>query len=99
VGFAGSQEIPERYIVEQNYPNPFNPTTTIRFGIPNSNAERTTLIVYDVVGREIAVLVNERLNAGVYSVSFETHGLSSGIYFYRLVSGTFTQTRKMQLLR
>jgi hypothetical protein len=92
--------IPDNYLLEQNYPNPFNPSTTIRFGIPSSVAnERTTLTVFDALGRTIATLVNGHLPAGMYNAVFETGGLSSGMYFYRLASGKFVQTKKMQLLK
>jgi hypothetical protein len=92
--------IPDNHLLEQNYPNPFNPSTTIRFGIPSSVAnERTTLTVFDALGRTIATLVNGHLPAGMYNAVFETGGLSSGMYFYRLASGKFVQTKKMQLLK
>lgn len=93
--------VPERFLLEQNYPNPFNPSTTIRFGIPAglSGAEPAMLTVFDVVGREVATLVNEKLSPGTYSVQFETHGLSSGIYFYRLTAGKFIDTKKMILTK
>jgi hypothetical protein len=87
--------------LEQNYPNPFNPTTNIRFRI--SDFEYVTLKVYDVLGNEIATLVNEELPAGEYEVEFNTssinHQPSSGIYFYQLKSGEFIQTRKMVYLK
>ncbi|MDL1893141.1 T9SS type A sorting domain-containing protein [Sphingobacteriales bacterium CHB3] len=93
--------VPEKFLLEQNYPNPFNPSTTIRFGIPAglSGAEPAMLTVFDVVGREVATLVNEKLSPGTYSVQFETHGLSSGIYFYRLTAGKFIDTKKMILTK
>ncbi len=94
-------EVPEQFVLEQNYPNPFNPSTTIRFGIPGSIAQNeiATLRVFDIVGREVATLVNQRLSPGTYSVQFETDGLASGIYFYRLAAGQFVQTRKMMLTK
>lgn len=93
--------IPDRFSLEQNYPNPFNPSTTIRFGIPSgvSTDEATMLKVFDVVGREVATLLNEKLSAGSYTVKFETGGLASGIYFYRLTAGKFIETKKMSLLK
>jgi hypothetical protein len=90
---AGSV-IPETYSLDQNYPNPFNPTTNIRFGIP-STGEATKLVVFDMLGREVVTLVNEKLSAGVYTATFETSGLASGIYFYRLTAGKFVETKKM----
>ncbi len=93
--------IPDRFSLEQNYPNPFNPSTTIRFGIPSgvSADDATTLKVFDVVGREVATLVSEKLSAGVYAVKFETGGLASGIYLYRLTAGKFVETKRMLLLK
>lgn len=93
--------IPESFMLDQNYPNPFNPSTTIRFGIPAGVAtgEAATLTVFDVLGREITTLVNEKLSPGTYTARFETHGLSSGIYFYRLTAGKFVSTKKMMLTK
>lgn len=93
--------IPERFVLEQNYPNPFNPTTTIRFGIPAGvgRGEVVRLHVFDVLGREVVTLVNEKLGPGTYAAQFETNGLSSGIYFYRLAAGQFVETRKMILAK
>ncbi len=101
VRLAAEPGIPNHYMLKQNYPNPFNPSTNIRFGIPSngSGAEHTTLIVFDALGREVATLVNDQLAAGTYSATFETNGLSSGIYFYRLTSGKFIETKKGQLLK
>ena len=104
---------PTEFVLEQNYPNPFNPTTKISFVIPNAvrNLEgfssqtprndntMVTLKVYDILGKEVATLVNEEKPAGTYEIEFEAGNLSSGIYFYRLTSGSFMQTRKMVLLR
>ncbi len=100
---------PKNFYMFQNYPNPFNPTTTIKFSIPRVEmapaAFYTTLKVYDLLGREIATLVNEPKSPGVYEVIFNAEGLSSGVYFYRLtVIGTeskkeFRETKKMVLIR
>ncbi len=81
----------------QNYPNPFNPSTTIRYSIPAS--EFVTLKVYDVLGNEVATLVNEEKPAGSYETEFNAVGLSSGIYFYQLQAGNFTQTKKLILMK
>lgn len=89
--------LPKEYILHQNYPNPFNPSTTIRFSLPKR--EHVTLKVFDVLGREVATLVNEELNAGEHLVQFASHELASGIYFYKLTAGKFSQTRKGVLLR
>jgi len=83
--------------LEQNYPNPFNPSTTIRYQLPV--ASEVKLEVYDVLGKKIATLVNERQSAGSYQVVWNASGLSSGTYFYRLQAGTFTQTKKMILVK
>jgi len=100
-------DIPPRYALGQNYPNPFNPTTTIQFSIKNS--EFVILKVYDLLGREVALLVNERKAPGSYEVKFSAKGgsasggdgsiLASGVYFYRLNAGTFVETKKLLLLR
>lgn len=91
-------EIPNSYLLSQNYPNPFNPTTTINFAIPVDNF--ITLKVFDTMGREVSTLVNENKNAGNYSISFDASNLSSGVYYYKLVAGgSFSQTKKMILLR
>jgi hypothetical protein len=90
-------DIPTKYKLKQNYPNPFNPTTRISFDIPRSGL--TTLKVYDVLGNEVADLVNESLSAGSYSVSFDGSGLSSGMYIYILRSGEKVFSRKMILIK
>lgn len=89
--------IPLAFNLEQNYPNPFNPSTTIRFSIVKSGF--TTLKVYDVLGREVKVLVNDNLNIGSYSVLFDGSDLSSGIYIYSLNNGSEVLRKKMLLLK
>ncbi|MCW8804066.1 MAG: alpha-amylase family glycosyl hydrolase [Ignavibacteriaceae bacterium] len=89
--------LPEDYNIFQNYPNPFNPTTTIRYSIINPDVVRIKL--YDILGREIKILVNELKQAGTYEVQFDASGLASGIYLYRIESGNFVQTKKMILLK
>lgn len=89
--------IPEEFSLEQNYPNPFNPSTTIQFRIPN--ASFVNLKVYDILGREVATLVNEEKPVGSYDVNFNASQLSSGIYFYKLRAGNFVETKKMILIR
>ena len=89
--------IPDKYTLSQNYPNPFNPTTTIKFQVPNSSF--VNLKVYDILGNEVATLVNEEKAAESYNVNFNASGLSSGIYFYKLQSGSFVETKKMILLK
>ena len=90
-------EIPTEYALQQNYPNPFNPSTTIKYELPKSSMVR--LSVYDMLGREVSVLVNEGKNAGSYEVKFSAAGLSSGVYCYRLQAGDFVQTKKLMLLK
>ena len=87
----------EQYFLSQNYPNPFNPSTKLSYEIPLK--EIVTLKVYDVLGNEVATLINEEKPAGSYEVEFNTSSLSSGIYFYILRAGSFMETRKMVLLR
>ena len=88
---------PTAYALAQNYPNPFNPSTTIAFQVPV--AGHVTLAVFDVLGRRMATLVDERKDAGSYTVRFDGAGLATGVYIYRLTSGQFTQTRKMLMMK
>ncbi len=81
----------------QNYPNPFNPTTVVRYQLPGTT--NVKLVVYDVIGREVAVLVSERQAAGTYQVTFDGSRLASGVYFYRLTAGSLVETKKLLLLR
>ena len=92
-----STEIPNEYKLFQNYPNPFNPNTTIKFQIIKSSLVK--LIVYDILGREINLLVNEKLNPGTYQAEFNGTGLSSGMYFYKLITEEYTDTKKLILLK
>jgi photosystem II stability/assembly factor-like uncharacterized protein len=92
-----NNQIPNVYTLEQNYPNPFNPTTTINFSLPKAGI--VELKVYDALGREVAVLVNNFTLQGRHTVSFDASGLSSGIYFYTLKSADFTDTKKMALIK
>jgi hypothetical protein len=86
----------KRYRLQQNYPNPFNSTTTIQFTLPKRLA--VTLKLYDILGGEVATLVDEELEPGEYKVTFEAGGLPSGVYFYRIQAKGFVQTRKLTLL-
>ena len=103
--FPINSEIPVEYLLKQNYPNPFNPTTKIRFDIPSGFPARTSrndkvvLKVYDVMGREVQTLVNERLQPGSYETSFDGSGLNSGVYFYKITAGNFTETKRMLLIK
>ena len=92
-----SPTAPKTFLLEQNYPNPFNPSTTIRYQLPV--ASEVKLEVYDVLGKKIATLVNERQSAGAYQVVWNASGLSSGTYFYRLQAGTFVETKKMIMVK
>jgi hypothetical protein len=89
--------IPRNFILAQNYPNPFNPSTKIKYQIPELSF--VTIRVYDVLGIEIATLVNEEKPVGNYEVVFNANNLSSGIYIYQLKSGNFVETKKMILLK
>ncbi len=95
VNIGNQGETPSSYNLSQNYPNPFNPATKINFSIPKG--ELVTLKVYDVLGREVSTLVNKQMTAGTYSINFDASKLSSGVYFYRLDAGSFTQTKKMMI--
>jgi photosystem II stability/assembly factor-like uncharacterized protein len=105
-----STELPKHYILEQNYPNPFNPVTKIKYQIPLGFAASpfskggikggfVTLKVYDILGNEVATLVNEEKPAGTYEVEFNGSKLSSGIYFYQLRTGNFSETKKMLMMK
>lgn len=89
--------IPKNYELKQNYPNPFNPSTTISYSIPNDG--QVTLVIYDVLGNEVAVLDNSYKSAGNYTYDFDATNLSSGLYFYTIRSGKFVETKKMLLMK
>ena len=88
---------PKAFELSQNYPNPFNPSTTIEYSLVSSGL--VSVRVYDVLGREVATLVNERQESGTYSVRLDASKLSSGIYYYTLKAGASISTRKMLLLK
>jgi hypothetical protein len=92
-----SSSVPDKFKLYQNYPNPFNPTTIIRFQIKDSRF--VMLKVHDVIGREVATLINEKLQPGTYEVQFSGDKLSSGIYIYRLSAGDYVETKKMMLIK
>jgi len=96
---AEHNALPGSFEIEQNYPNPFNPTITIEFGVSGQGSSWVRLVVYDLLGREVAVLVNEKKEPGRYEVQFDGSGLSSGVYFYRLQAGDFIQTKRIPLLK
>jgi hypothetical protein len=89
--------MPLSFNLSQNYPNPFNPSTKIKYQIPELSF--VTLKVYDVLGNEVAALVNEEKPVGSYELEFNATSLPSGIYFYRLQAGSFVETKKMVLLK
>ncbi|MBZ0181627.1 MAG: endonuclease [Melioribacteraceae bacterium] len=89
--------LPTEFVLEQNYPNPFNPTTSIGYTVPSN--EYVTLKVYDILGNEVATLVNEQKESGNYTANFDGDKLSSGLYIYKIQAGKFSQVRKMMLLK
>lgn len=95
--------LPTEFKLEQNYPNPFNPTTKIRFSIPNVGMglalSTITLKVYDILGNEIATLINEQKAPGYYEMDFNASNYASGVYIYRLQSGNFISIKKMMVLK
>jgi len=93
----GRQAAPAVFALLQNYPNPFNPSTTIRYQVPV--ASHVTLTVFDLLGREVATLVDGVEEPGNKSVTFDASNLASGMYLYRLKAGTFVETRKLMVLR
>jgi hypothetical protein len=96
-GSYAKNQVKDKYVLKDNYPNPFNPTTTISYQIPKN--EFVTIRIYDMTGREVANLVNETKTAGTYNVTWNASGLSSGIYFYKLQAGSFTEVKKMTLVK
>jgi Secretion system C-terminal sorting domain len=89
--------IPKEFNLSQNYPNPFNPVTSINYNVPEASV--VSIKVYDLIGREVAVLVNEVKPPGIYQVSFGNENLASGVYFYKMTAGDFSSVRKMNLLK
>jgi photosystem II stability/assembly factor-like uncharacterized protein len=92
-----STEIPNKFKLEQNFPNPFNPSTNIRYDLPKNGFVK--LIVFDVLGREVQTLVNEKQSEGTYEVTFNASQYPSGVYFYRLITDEFSETKKMILMK
>jgi hypothetical protein len=91
------ENVPARFQLSNNYPNPFNPTTTIAFSLPSKYF--VTLKIFDVIGREVAVLVSEELPEGNYSRQWKATGFPSGVYFYRLEAGNFVDVKKLVLMK
>ncbi len=107
-GTDESETIVKSFVLSQNYPNPFNPTTTIEYSIPVEDVRRLTdsspalqikLVVYDVLGREVATLVDQRQKTGRYKVEFNASALTSGVYFYKISAGKYSDTKKLLLLK
>lgn len=109
VPVAFRDDVPAAFALLQNYPNPFNPTTTIEYSLPSQGpnfaegrvgeGSRVVLKLYDVLGREVTTLVNETKQPGTYTVQWDAGGMASGVYFYRLMAGSFIDTKKLVLLR
>lgn len=95
--FIFKYAIPTEYKLEQNFPNPFNPATVIRYQLPTKTL--ATLKIFDVLGKEVSVLVNEENEAGFHQVEFNGTGLASGVYFYVLQTGNFVKTKKFILMK
>jgi hypothetical protein len=93
--FLSNMVIGKEFSSNHNYPNPFSPSTTISFAIPQSSF--TTLKVYNILGQEVATLVNEEMKTGAYQVNWRASGNPSGVYLYRLQTGEFTETKQMIL--
>lgn len=89
--------IPNKYSLEQNYPNPFNPTTTIKYSLPKAGF--VSIKVYDIVGRMVSELVSEFKESGNYNVAFHGSSFASGIYFYRIETNSFVDTKRMVLVK
>ena len=94
---ADVKTIPQSFCLEQNYPNPFNPTTTIRFALPEQSFVRLSL--YNVLGNEITVLVDDDMAPGEYDIVLDARNLSSGVYFYRIQTEGFIRTKKLMVLK
>ena len=94
---SGEGRLPDQFVLEQNYPNPFNPATIISYQLPRTS--HVTLRVYDILGREVATLADGREDAGTHSVMFDGSRLSSGVYFYRLTAGSFSDVKKLMLIK
>jgi hypothetical protein len=96
-GIDYEESVVNKFSLEQNYPNPFNPSTVISYQLPVSSV--VTLKVYDLLGNEVVTLVNKEKSVGSYEIEFDAAGLTSGIYFYKLTAGNFTETKKMLLMK
>ncbi len=97
IGVASNNQVPYSFTLSQNYPNPFNPVTSISFSLPAR--EFVTLTVYDILSNEVEILVNEFMNSGSHNISWDASRFASGVYFYRVNAGGFTETKKMVLIK
>ena len=89
--------LPAEFSLSQNYPNPFNPSTSIKYSVPSN--EYVSLKIYDVLGKEVATLVNQEMNAGIYEVQFDASQFTSGVYIYRLITEELSISKKMILIK
>ena len=89
--------LPTEYTLYQNYPNPFNPVTTIKYDLPN--ASEVSLIIYDILGRRVKQLVNDKQQPGRYEIKFDASNLASGVYIYQLITDKYINAKKMILLK
>ncbi len=94
---SGNGEIPNKYLLHQNYPNPFNPKTNIKYQL--SQTKNVTLTVYDILGKMVNILVNQKQNPGIYEIIFDGSNLASGVYYYRLTAGDFTDIKSMIMIK
>jgi hypothetical protein len=92
-----NNSLPKEFALHQNYPNPFNPSTVIKFDLPEDS--RVTLIVYDMLGRELTKLVDDVRPAGYHSITWNAKNIASGLYYYKLCAGNFVRVHKMMLLK
>jgi hypothetical protein len=91
--------LPDKFILQQNFPNPFNPSTKIRYTVPSGSFEQIRIEVYDILGNKVITLVNEEKPAGTYEINFDGGELSSGVYYYKMISSNNTDVKKMLLLK
>ncbi|MCI0449555.1 MAG: T9SS type A sorting domain-containing protein [Chlorobi bacterium] len=97
VGISGNSQLPGTFALAQNFPNPFNPGTVIKYQLPKESLVKIT--IYDVLGKNVATLINEKKNAGYHQVEFNASGLASGLYLYKIEAGSFTDVKKMMLIK
>jgi hypothetical protein len=102
---SNNNKIPDKFKLYQNYPNPFNPSTKIKFDVPFfegsgfSRGAYTKLTIYDILGHDITTLVNQNLKPGTYDITWDASNYTSGVYFYQIISGSYTATKRMVLLK